>query len=187
MKTKIVILVTFWLAVICAGAQQRLWTWKPKNQAALHALHGMAMHESGAAVFVVSEFESTKSEVKFLIVWVNKSGKVLMTRKVSAGGYEKAEDAINWFSPAQFTLSFLGGEAISVVPPDGNGVLTKTRIYKISGGGAPRLTLVDPATALFFGASVFSGWVEKQSKWTTVSGGSGDQFERIESLTAWKL
>ena len=175
-----------------AFAEQKLWTWHPKNQKAFHFIHGMAMHESGAGAFVLSELDGPESKVKFLIVWINPDGKVLMARKFSLPQIEKGKEVMDPWLPVSFTVSFLGPDAIAVQPPDTNGVYPDTRLYK-NNGGPPKLKLINSLQTTTFGTNSFAGWLAKDYGKGSISiAGAGTNGEDLyvrdlRSLTAWKL
>ena len=188
MKNILQIIAAFSIFLTGLSNAAEIWTWKPGGPKSHHTLHGIAMHSSGAGAFVVGEFDAIKGPIDFKVVWLNKSGKTIMNRKID-WFWENAETALGDY-PASFTISFLGPNAIAVYPTWTNGDDYKVRIYKLDHSGIPKLTLVNSSNALIFGENAFPGWVEKQSKSKTFThsiSGFDQYYEDLESLTAKSL
>ncbi len=203
MKT-LVEVIACCLALACStAAQQKLWTWKPKNQNAYHVIRAVAMNNDGSAAFVVNEFQSVNDQATILIVWVNGQGKTIMSRKVTqwlkthevmpghvAASYTPREDRADDFNP--YSVAFLTNDHIVVTVPTNGSVATRGfRIYKKEDGKSPKLTVRDEFNATIFPkSSGFGGWIEMDQVRTeyaeTITGQNG-WFTKFKSLTAWKL
>lgn len=181
MKNLMAFLVTVFVFPFSAMAQEKIWTWKPQNRDAEHTLVASAMDKDGSAVFVLSEFESLKKEVTFIVVWIKGNGKVMMTRtltgpEMTGEVFLQNRDAYRY--PIEAYI--LGPDTIAVKRDDGNGRPTQTRFYKSEGGKPPQVFVQSWDVLIFPGATSFSGWLAPEYK-------NKGSFDSVTSLTAWKL
>lgn len=185
MKTLVKILIASVLFASATNAAQKLWTWKPSNESAHHMLRGIGMHDSGAAAFVVSEFDSPTGKITFLLVWIDKNGKRVMSRTVPFP-VEKAEDTMDPYGVGSFSVSFIGADSIAVYPTENNGDDYKVRIYK---SGSQQVALLDPYQTVLFGGGRFAGWVAKKTVMVPFKNswsGEKDWFGDLQSISALK-
>ena len=191
MKT-IIALIACLIAALPAGAQQKRWTWKPKDGTATHVLHATAMNESGAAAFVMSELDG-ELPPSYLIVWLAADGKVMMTKRMATHAERETLLGIKvsgqpWPN-AKWSVAFVGEQAVAVTD-------NKTiRLYVAAKGQPPSVKILDNEDALIFPTQGFAGWLGKDSKvgYLTV-GGAGPNgtpldvpYQNIKGLVAWSV
>ena len=89
MKTILTLIISA-LAVMGAAAQTKLWTWTGKVSTGCRSVKAIAMSGEGSGAFVRQETKLNE-KTAFLLVWVDRKGNVMMTRKMAVTDYTTAE------------------------------------------------------------------------------------------------
>jgi hypothetical protein len=90
MKSLFTLVIISALAVMSVSAQSKLWTWTGKVISGCRSIEAITMNRDGCGAFMLEETDSNERSA-FLLVWVDRKGKVLLTRKIAVMDYTTAE------------------------------------------------------------------------------------------------
>lgn len=175
-----------------AAAQTKLWTWTGKVSAGYRSVKAIAMSGDSSGAFVLQETKLNE-KTAFLLVWLDRKGNVVMTRKIALidyrTNYATAESQ-------QWELTFTGpGKLIA-----SNG--ETVQMFRVGAEGAEFVKAMPQKNAMVFGSASFGGWVDisqptYQIPGTPASGLPGwpgytpatppKGMIQAESLTAWRF
>jgi hypothetical protein len=189
MKTPIIILALMFSA-LAASAQEKLWTWTPPNAKDWYVLHASEFQKDGSCAFVMAHVKGEKTT--YLLVWVTKNGKPVLTREVQTK--DSWETALAMPQGSRWQLAFL--KLNTLAASDGAKLLICT-----SKDGAKATVKELPQTGVVFDKSAgFAGWLEQKSETgylyfskdgadlpSHISYDTNYDVKVVRSLSGWKL
>lgn len=191
MKTILTLIISV-IAVMGATAQMKLWTWKGKWIDGCRSVKAIAMSGDGGGAFVLQETK-LNDKPSFLLVWVDRKGNVVMSRKMALIDYRTNYTTAE---SQQWELTFTGpGKLIA-----SNG--ETVQMFRVGAGGAEFVKAMPQKNAMVFGSASFGGWVDISQPTYKIQGTPAEGLPgwpgyvgatppkgmiQAESLTAWRF
>lgn len=191
------ILAVLVMTVLSASAQKKLWTWKANDPDRYRRMEHLVMNEDGSGAFVLWERYSDGPFRSHLLVWVDKTGKVLLKQRYTHPPKDwRYENLFDYWR-----VYFTSKDSLVVV--HGWGDAQKADFYKAGKNKAVFVKALPAQRMSFWGDYSFKGWVEVKGADFLLKGHpaigdpadfSGYQQEEsdqtvpnLDTLTAWKL